>query len=113
MYGDAEVSGDAEVYGNARVYGDARVYGNADYLLIGRIGSRFSFTTFFKNKDKGITVSCGCFLGTIAEFRAKVTDTHGNNKHAKMYNLAADMAELQILGEEHFDKLNTNKSEPF
>lgn len=89
------------------------VCGNADYLLIGRIGSRFSFTTFFKNKDKGITVSCGCFLGTIAEFRAKVTDTHGNNKHAKMYNLAADMAELQILGEEHFDKLNTNKSEPF
>lgn len=31
----------------------------------------------------------------------------------EMYNLAADMAELQILGEEHFDKLNTNKSEPF
>jgi len=117
--GDAWVYGNAEVYGNARVcddawvYGNAWVCGNADYLLIGRIGSRFSFTTFFKNKDKGITVSCGCFLGTIAEFRAKVTDTHGNNKHAKMYNLAADMAELQILGEEHFDKLNTNKSEPF
>ena len=105
--------GDAWVYGNARVCDNARVCGNADYLLIGRIGSRFSFTTFFKNKDKGITVSCGCFLGTIAEFRAKVTGKHGNNKHAKMYNLAADMAELQILGEEHFDKLNTNKSEPF
>ena len=119
VYGNARVSGNARVYGNARVSGDARVsgnawvYGNADYLLIGRIGSRFSFTTFFKNKDKGITVSCGCFLGTIAEFRAKVTDTHGNNKHAKIYNLAADMAELQILGEEHFDKLNTNKSESF
>ena len=111
--GDAEVSGNARVSGDARVYGDAEVSGNADYLLIGRIGSRFSFTTFFKNKDKGITVSCGCFLGTIAEFRAKVTDTHGNNKHAKIYNLAADMAELQILGEEHFDKLNTNKSESF
>ena len=113
VYGDARVCGDAEVYGNAWVCGDAEVYGNADYLLIGRIGSRFSFTTFFKNKDKGITVSCGCFLGTIAEFRAKVSDTHGNNKHAKIYNLAADMAELQILGEEYFDKLNTNKSEPF
>ena len=119
VYGNARVCGDAEVYGNARVCGNARVYGNAevygdaDYLLIGRIGSRFSFTTFFKNKDKGITVSCGCFLGTIAEFRAKVSDTHGNNKHAKIYNLAADMAELQILGEEYFDKLNTNKSEPF
>ena len=91
-------TGNAWVSGDARVYGDAWVSGDADYLLIGRIGSRFSFTTFFKNKDKGITVSCGCFLGTIAEFRAKVTDTHGNNKHAKMYNLAADMAELQILG---------------
>jgi len=113
VYGDARVCGDAEVYGNAWVYGNARVCGNADYLLIGLIGSRFSFTTFFKNKDKGITVSCGCFLGTIAEFRAKVSDTHGNNKHAKIYNLAADMAELQILGEEYFDKLNTNKSEPF
>ena len=117
--GNAEVFGNARVYGNARVCGDAEVCGNAevcgdaDYLLIGRIGSRFGFTTFFKNKEKGITVSCGCFLGTIAEFRAKVTDTHGDNKHAKMYNMAADMAELQILGEEHFDKLNTNKSEPF
>jgi hypothetical protein len=111
--GNAEVYGEAWVYDGAWVYGEAKVYGEADCLLIGRIGSRFSFTTFFKNKDKGITVSCGCFLGTIAEFRAKVTDTHGNNKHAKMYNLAADMAELQILGEEYFDKLNTNKSEPF
>lgn len=105
--------GNAWVYGNAMVSGDARVYGNADYLLIGRIGRRFGFTTFFKNKEKGITVSCDCFLGTIAEFRAKVKSKHGDNKHAKMYNMAADMAELQILGEEHFDKLNTNKSEPF
>ena len=102
--GDAWVYGNARVYGDAWVSGDARVYGNADYLLIGRIGSRFSFTTFFKNKDKGITVSCGCFLGTIAEFRAKVIDTHGNNKHAKMYNLAADMAELQILGKNQEDE---------
>ena len=110
--GDAWVSGNAEVSGNAWVSGNVEVYGDADYLLIGRIGSRFGFTTFFKNKEKGITVSCGCFLGTIAEFRAKVTDTHGDNKHAKMYNMAADMAELQILGEEHFDKLNTIDTPP-
>ena len=51
--GDARVSGDAWVYGDARVSGNAEVYGNAwvsgnaDYLLIGRIGSRFGFTTFF------------------------------------------------------------------
>lgn len=40
-------TGDAWVYGNAEVYGNAWVSGNADYLLIGRIGSRFGFTTFF------------------------------------------------------------------
>ena len=112
VYGDAWISGNARVfgnawvYGNAKVYGDAwisgnaRVFGNADFLLIGRIGSRAAFTTFFKNKSAGITVACGCFLGTIAEFREKVKETHGNNKHAKMYNLAADMAELQILTKE-------------
>ena len=47
VYGDARVSGDAWVYGDARVSGNAWVSGNADYLLIGRIGSRFGFTTFF------------------------------------------------------------------
>lgn len=96
---NAEVYGDAEVYGNAEVYGDAWVSGDADFLLIGRIGSRAAFTTFFKNKSGGIQVACGCFLGTLAEFREKVKETHGDSKHAKMYNLAADMAELQILGD--------------
>lgn len=51
-------------------------------------------------------------LGCTATLRCTAT-LNGNNKHAKIYNLAADMAELQILGEEYFDKLNANKSEPF
>ena len=71
------------------------------------------FYLAIKKLDNRIRGGYNIDKGTIAEFRAKVTDTHGNNKHAKMYNLAADMAELQILGEEYFDKLNTNKSEPF
>ena len=110
VYGDARVSGDAEVYGNARVSGDAWVYGdaevsgnarvsgNADYVLIGRIGSRLGFTTFFKNKNNKISVSCGCFLGTLAEFRAAVREKHGTDtKFAKVYQVAADLAEMQIL----------------
>ena len=98
VYGDARVSGDAEVYGNARVSGDARVSGNADYVLIGRIGSRLGFTTFFKNKNNKISVSCGCFLGTLAEFRAAVREKHGTDtKFAKVYQVAADLAEMQIL----------------
>ena len=90
----------AWVAGNAKVYGNAEVAGKAEWLGVGPIGSRGAFTTFFKCKDKEIRVGCGCFCGTIAEFRARVAQTHNNNKHAKMYNLAADMAELQINGQE-------------
>ena len=96
VYGDARVYGDAWVSGNARVYGDARVSGDAHYLLIGRIGSRGDFTTFTRNKVGTIYVSCGCFYGTIAEFRAKVRETHGGSKHGRVYQAAADLAELQI-----------------
>lgn len=96
--GDAWVYGNARVSGNARVYGDAWVSGNADYVLIGRIGSRFGFTTFFRNKNNEIYVSCGCFLGTLAKFRKKVKETHGTDtKYAKVYQAAADLAEMQIL----------------
>ena len=107
--GNARVCGNAEVYGNARVYGNAwvsgnaevsgnaKVCGNAHFMVIGAIGSRFDFTTFFRNKENGISVKCGCFYGTIAEFRAKVTETHGTDtKFAKVYQAAADLAEMQI-----------------
>lgn len=58
--------------GNAWVADNVWVTGDADYMLIGRIGSRNDFTTFFKNKGGGISVKCGCFCGTIAEFRERV-----------------------------------------
>ena len=90
----------AWVYDDAWVSGNAEVSGNADYVLIGRIGSRFGFTTFFRNKNNEIYVSCGCFLGTLAKFRKKVKETHGTDtKYAKMYQAAADLAEMQILNQ--------------
>ena len=94
--GNARVLGDAWVLGDARVLGDAWVFGDAQYLLIGKIGSRADFTTFTRNKTGTIYVSCGCFYGTIAEFREKVCETHGNSKHGRVYQAAADLAELQI-----------------
>lgn len=87
--------------GNAWVADNVWVTGDADYMLIGRIGSRNDFTTFFKNKGGGISVKCGCFCGTIAEFRERVKKTYGaDTKHAKVYQAAADLAELQILDQE-------------
>ena len=100
--GDARVGGDAWVGGNALVSGNALVYGNAlvkgtrDIYWISCIGSRAGTTTFFRNADNGISVSCGCFYGTIDEFAAAVTKTHGDNEHAQAYRHAIEIAKLRI-----------------
>ena len=100
--GDAEVWGNAKVWGNAEVCGDAEVWGNAEVfsashvLVIGAIGSRDDFTTFFRDKDNEITVKCGCFLGKIDKFLEKVTQTHGDSKYALVYRAAVEVARLQI-----------------
>ena len=106
--GDAKVCGNAKVWGNAKVCGDAKVWGNANVcgnaevflashvLVMGSVGSRNDFTTFFRDKDNEITVKCGCFLGKIDKFLEKVTQTHGNNKYALVYRAAVEVAKLQI-----------------
>ena len=97
--GNAWVYGDAEVSGDAGVYGDARVYGDADYATIKGFGTCFRNTTFFKCKDGFIRVKCGCFYGTINEFREQVKKTR-DGKIAKEYLMIADLME------EHFKEEN-------
>ena len=101
VWGDAEVCGNAKVCGNAEVWGDAEVFSASHVLVIGAIGSRDDFTTFFRDKDNEITVKCGCFLGKIDKFLEKVTQTHGDSKYALVYRAAVEVARLQIdlLGE--------------
>lgn len=108
--GDARVGGNARVYGNAQVYGDAQVGGDArvssdagiattnDYIVIGPIGSRNSFTTFYKTNSDGIYVVCGCFNGNIDQFIDRVKNTHGSNRHAQAYLAATELAKIQIGG---------------
>ena len=100
VYGDAQVSGNARVYGNARVSGNARVYGDADYATIKGFGSERRATTFFRLKSGEIGVRCGCFYGTIEQFRGKVKETHGDSKYAKEYLMIADLMELHFEHEE-------------
>ena len=97
VYGDAMVSGDARVYGDAMVSGDARVYGDADYTTIHGFGTQFRTTTFFRCKDKKVRVACGCFFGTIPEFREQVKNTR-KGKIAEEYLMIADLME------KHFEK---------
>ena len=96
VWGNAEVCGDAKVWGNAEVCGDAKVFSASHVLVIGAIGSRDDFTTFFRDKDNEITVKCGCFLGKIDKFLEKVTQTHGDSKYALVYRAAVEVARLQI-----------------
>ena len=92
----AWVWGNAEVCGDAKVCGNAKVFSANHAMVVGPIGSRNDFTTFFRDKDKEITVKCGCFLGKIDKFIEKVTQTHGDSKHALVYRAAVEVAKLQI-----------------
>ena len=94
--GDAEVSGDAAVSGDVEVSGDAEVSGNADFAVISGFGRVFRTTTFFRCKDNLVRCKCGCFYGTVDEFRSKVRETHGNSKYAKEYLMIADLMELHF-----------------
>ena len=67
--GSAVVKDNALVKGNAWIVGNAVVSNNADYALISGFGTEFRTTTFFRCDDDKIRVSCGCFFGTIREFR--------------------------------------------
>ena len=96
IYDNAIVYGDAIVCGNAIVCDNARIYDTKDYCIITGFGSRLSATTFFRCKDDEIRVNCGCFNGTLDEFRDKVKETHKDNKYAKEYLLAIDMVKVHF-----------------
>jgi hypothetical protein len=102
--GDAWVFDNAEVFDNARVsdnawvFGNARVSDNADYATIHGFGTQFRTTTFFRCKDKQVKVSCGCFYGTIPEFREQVKNTR-KGKIAEEYLMIADLMEKHFAEE--------------
>ena len=119
VYGYARVSGDARVFNNAQVYGYARVFDNAQVYGYARVsgdawlsgdawvykkshiitfsgfGSLARTTTAFKT-EASFHISCGCFKGTLEEFRAAISETHGDNKFGREYKLIADLIELHF-----------------
>lgn len=98
VFGNARVFDNARVFGNAEVFGNAWVSGNADYATIHGFGTQFRTTTFFRCKDKQVKVSCGCFYGTIPEFREQVKNTR-KGKIAEEYLMIADLMEKHFAEE--------------
>ena len=99
VFGNAEVFGDTEMFGDVWVYGDARVCGNADVIWLNSIGSRYETITAFRTKDGAIWIKCGCFTETLDEFKAKVEETHGDNKFGREYKAAIELIKIHF-GEE-------------
>ena len=50
----------------------------------------------FRNEDNGITVTCGCFVGTLEEFAARVEKEHGENIFGKEYKLLIELAKIHF-----------------
>ena len=103
MIGKALVADSARVIGNALVMGKARVMKSYDCITIGAIGSRDDTTTFYRDADEKIYVSCGCFNGSIDDFASKVKAVHAGTKHEKTYLLAIELAKAQIATEAEND----------
>ena len=72
------------------------ILSSSDYIVIGPIGRRHDYTTFYKTKDLGIWVKCGCFNDSIDDFFEKVKETHGTSKYAKEYFVAIELAKVKL-----------------
>ena len=94
--GDAYLRG--AYLGGAYLGEDIKLLSGNSIFRISDIGSRMG-TTFAYNTDKGIYVQCGCFFGTLDEFAAKVEQTHGGNKHGKVYKAIVEVIKLRFAEE--------------
>ena len=68
-------------------------------LTFGGFGSANRTTYAFNCKD-GIVIRCGCFSGSLEEFREKVRERHGNTPFAFEYLAVADLIERRFSREE-------------
>ena len=93
---EGDLGGFIEKEDNLSQSGNAWVYGNEDYTTIKGFGRNCRNTTFFKSEDGDVKVVCGCFYGTLDEFRKKVKETHGDSKYATEYLMIADLMELHF-----------------
>jgi hypothetical protein len=72
---------------------ETELKGERPIFQIGPIGSRCAYFVAYIT-TKGLLVSAGCFKAkTIAEFRDRLVEEHGGNKHAEEYESALALIE--------------------
>ena len=68
-------------------------------LSVGPIGSRRDHLLAL-DTDAGLVIRAGCFSGSLAEFEAAVTATHGDNEHAIHYRAAIALIRARFPAQE-------------
>lgn len=125
VYGNARMNNNSKISEHACIYGEVNLWDNVhlkgtfeayekihidcikeftinltsrtDLVVIKGLGSADRNTSFFIDRKSGIiSVCCGCFSGTLYEFRKKVEQRHGQSKYAKEYLMAADLIEFHF-----------------
>ena len=94
--GNALVYGDALVSGNAKVCGDALVYGDSSLFWASKVGTENGTLTVFNSQDGTLTVTRGCFIGSVDDFLDKSKRIHDEKTHRE-YCLLVEVAKSRIV----------------
>nr|DAT62230.1 MAG TPA: Putative transferase, nesg, ydcK, Structural Genomics.38A [Caudoviricetes sp.] len=93
----AQIEGLVKIKGNTRISGTALIKKQYDFATVEGFGRTYRKTIFYKCADGVVRVDCGCFRGTIEEFKKIVGKTHKNNKKMKReYLKIAKLMELHF-----------------
>lgn len=108
VFEDARVSGNAYVYRNSEVCGNVEICGDAviksdyDWLYVHEFNLNRRVVSFFKistgdNLNDSIGVKCGCFTGTLREFKNAVRVKYGwFTEEARIYLKLARLVKLHF-----------------
>ena len=95
-FGEESIFGAGASFGaESRFEGKGRAKPGIPLLAFGGFGSE-GRTTYAFDLESGIWVRCGCFFGTLSEFRAKVRSTYGEEGHGRIYLSLANVIEAKF-----------------
>lgn len=86
LRGECKISGNIVLDISVTALYDANLDSKNQFIAFHGVGSRFDTTAVYRNIHGTLSVSCGCFHGSIEEFKEQVKETHGRRSiYAKEY----------------------------
>ena len=80
----------------SQVSGNAWVYGNSSLFWASKVGSENWTLTVFNSQDGTLTVTSGCFIGSVDDFLDKSKRVHDEKTHRE-YCLLVEVAKSRIV----------------